>query len=100
MRPIRRSHPMRIAFLAAAALLALSGCGIEGEPPSAKRLAALTSRDVQVDYTPLASPRDALAKGDLVAFGALTDITDVVEVTHANPRENERLAGSYATFVL
>jgi hypothetical protein len=94
---------MRITFLApavAAALLVVSGCGIQGEAPSAKRLAALTSHDVHVDYTPLESPRDALAKGDLVAFGTLTDIVDVVAVTHADARENERRAGAYATFVL
>ena len=94
---------MRIAFLAsavAAALLVVSGCGIQGESPSAKRLAALTSDGVHVDYTPLASPRDALTKGDLVAFGTLTDVVDVVAVTHLDARENERQAGAYATFVL
>ena len=75
-----------LAPAVAAALLAVTGCGIQGEPPSAKRLAALTSRNVQMDYTPLASPRDALTKGDLVAVGTLTDIIDVVAVTHTNPR--------------
>jgi hypothetical protein len=94
---------MRIAFFApavAAALLAYSGCGIEGEPPSAKRLATLTSHGVHVDYTPLASPRDALAQGDLVVRGTLSDIVDVVEVTYPDARETERQAGQYATFVL
>jgi hypothetical protein len=94
---------MRIALLApaaAAALLAFSGCGIEGQPPSAQRLATLTSHGVHVDYTPLASPRDALAEGDLVVRGTLSDIMDVVEVSYPDARETERQAGQYATFVL
>jgi len=94
---------MRTALLApvvAAALLAATGCGAQTHSPSAQRLAALTSKGIELDYTPLASPRDALAKGDLVVSGTLSDVTDSVALQSANPIENERLQGTYATFVL
>ena len=74
---------MRIAFLApavAVALLTVTGCAGQGEAPSAKRLAALTSNGVHVDYTPLASPREAVAEGDLIVRGTLTDVVDGITV--------------------
>jgi hypothetical protein len=86
----------------AAALLAAAGCGSHSQGPdaSAHRLAALTSRGVQVDYTPLASPRDALAKGDLVVRGTLTDVVDGPSVNYPDPLYTQREAGGYATYVL
>ena len=86
----------------AAALLAVAGCGIQhqGPDPSAQRLAALTSRGVQVDYTPLASPREALAKGDLVIHGTVTDVIDGPSVKYPNPLYTQRDAGGYVTYVL
>ena len=94
---------MRIAFLApavAVALLTVTGCAGQGEAPSAKRLAALTSNGVHVDYTPLASPREAVAEGDLIVRGTLTDVVDGITVKSPDPLSTERQAGAYATYVL
>ena len=94
---------MRIAFLApavAVALLTVTGCAGQGEAPSAKRLAALTSNGVHVDYTPLASPREAVAEGDLIVRGTLSDVVDGISIKYADPLDTERDAGAYATYVL
>ena len=94
---------MRIAFLApavAVALLTVTGCADQGQAPSAKRLAALTSHGVQVDYEPLASPRDAVAGSDLIVRGTLTDVVDGISVKYPDPLATERDAGTYATYVL
>src|SRR5262245_41236280 len=95
-RPLMRST--LIAPLVAAALFA--GCGSQGEPPSAQRLAGLVSHGVALDYTPRASPRAALTEGDLVVRGTLGDIVDGPAVKYPGAAETERMAGQYATFVL
>ncbi len=94
---------MHIAFLApavAVALLTVTGCAGQGEAPSAKRLAALTSNGVHVDYTPLASPREAVAEGDLIVRGTVTDVVDGITDKYPDPLSTEREAGAYATYVL
>ena len=92
---------MRSILLApVAAAILLAGCASQGEPPSAQRLTGLVSHGVQLDYTPLASPRAAVAEGDLVVRGTLTDVVDGPTVKYPDASETERMAGQYATFVL
>ena len=86
---------LALPALVAAALAA--GCGGEA---SVERLAAPIASGVNVDYTPLASPRDAVAKADLIVEGTLTDVTEGIDLTFPDRRYTERKAGSYATFVV
>ena len=86
---------LALPALAAAALAA--GCGGEA---SVERLAAPIASGVNVDYTPLASPRDAVTNADLIVEGTLTDVTEGIGLTFPDRRYTERKAGSYATFVV
>ena len=86
---------LALVALAAAALAA--GCGGES---SVDRLASSITSGINVDYTPLASPRDAVTRADLIVEGTLTDVTEGVGLAFPDPRYTERKAGSYATFVV
>jgi hypothetical protein len=99
MRAIRKLVPAVVATAAVAGVLAVGGYG-GSSPESAAPLSRLLTRDMHVDFTPLASPRDAVAKADLVVRGRLAAITDGVTAVYADPLLTQRAAGSYLTFVV
>jgi hypothetical protein len=99
---------MRFRQIAAAAALAmfLGGCAgaansnRSADPDnvskgSAAALAERAGAGLEVDYTPLASPADAVAKADLIVRGTLVKVTDGIQVGGAG-----RSVGQYATFVV
>jgi len=86
-----------LALLALAAGALAAGCGGE---TSVDRFASSITSGINVDYTPLASPRDAVAKADLIVEGTVTDVTEGIGLTFPDPRYTERKAGSYATFAV
>jgi hypothetical protein len=79
------------------------GCSGDSSPAKSSTIAtfvSLTASGVNVDYTPLASPQDAVAKANLIVEGTLTDVVDGIGLTYPNPLYTERQANTYATFVI
>jgi hypothetical protein len=69
-------------------------------PQSVQSFQAMLNRGVDVDYTPLASPADAIAKGHLAVEGTLTGVVDGVSLQFPSPALTERYANTYATLVV
>ena len=88
----------------AAALLAAGGCagGTSTIRASSdvERFVALASSGVNIDYTPLSSPRDAIEKSDLVVEGTVSGVIDGARLQYPDPLYTQRKAGSYATLVI
>lgn len=88
----------------AAALLAAGGCAggttTNRASSDVERFVALASSGVNIDYTPLSSPRDAIEKSDLVVEGTVSAVIDGVRLQYPDPLYTQRKAGSYATLVI
>lgn len=100
---MRRSHALPGVVLALAAAPVAVGCGGDSSPVQSSavgRFVSLTASGINVDYTPLASPKDAVAKADLIVEGTLSDVADGIALTFPDPRYTERRADAYATFVV
>jgi hypothetical protein len=100
---MRRALALPGVVLALAAALIIGGG--TGDSPAGKsstvgEFVSLATSGVNVDYTPLASPRDAVSTADLIVEGTLTDVVDGIALTYPDPRYTERRAGSYATLVV
>jgi hypothetical protein len=100
---MRRSLALPGLIIALAAAASFGGC--TGDSPPAKSSAvgtfvSLTAAGVNIDYTPLTSPQDAVAKADLIVEGTLTGVVDGIGLTYPEPLYTERKANSYATFVI
>jgi len=72
-------------LLAAAAVTGLAGCGEPARPVtdpggSVKALVAEAGRQWHVEFTPLASPADAVSRADLIVTGTVVDITAGITV--------------------
>src|SRR5687768_3297634 len=67
---------------------------------SARRLVTLLHTGSDVDYEPLASPRDAVEKADLIVRGSLAEITEGIAFANADPAVTARRANTYVTFVV
>jgi hypothetical protein len=100
---------MRTALVLASLGLALATAvvvgGRDGDSSPAKgsgaaKLASLAASGIAVDYTPLASPKDAVGEADLIVEGAVTDVVDGIGLQYADPLYTERSADTYATFVV
>ncbi len=79
------------------------GCSGDSSPAKSSTIAtfvSLTASGVNVDYTPLSSPQDAVAKANLIVEGTLTDVVDGIGLTYPDPLYTERQANTYATFVI
>jgi hypothetical protein len=90
-------------LIIALAATAIAGCTGDSSPTKTSAVGqfiSLTSAGVNIDYTPLASPQDAVAKADLIVEGTLTGVVDGIDLTYPNPLYTERKANSYATFVV
>ncbi len=55
---------------------------------------------VDVDYTPLVSPKDAIDKADLIVSGELEEVTDGVSFELPDPTMTQRRKDRYVTFVV
>lgn len=71
-----------------------------GATRSAAPLTRLLAENMHVDFTPLASPRDAVAKSDLVVRGTLAAVAPGVTAVYPDADVTRRAAQSYATFVV
>jgi len=79
---------------------AFTGDSSPAKSSAVGKFVSLTASGVNIDYTPLASPEDAVATADLIVEGKLTDVVDGIGMTYPDPRYTERRANSYATFVV
>jgi len=52
---------------------------------SVDRFVTLATAGLDVDCEPLASPKDAIAKGDLVVSGTLVDVVDGIQLRFPDP---------------
>lgn len=68
--------------------------------PSANEFVALASTGMDVDYEPLASPKAAVDKGDLIVEGTLIDVVEGIQLQYPNPAYTRQQAGTYATLVI
>jgi hypothetical protein len=100
---------MRRGLVLASLALALAAAVVVGnrtgdssplKRSGAAKLVSLAASGVQVDYTPLTSPKDAVAEADLIVEGTVTDIVDGIDLQFADPLYTERNADTYATFVV
>jgi len=92
--------PGLIIALAAAAIAGCTGDSPRANSSAVGTFVSLTAAGVNIDYTPLTSPQDAVAKADLIVEGTLTSVVDGIGLTYPNPLYTERKANSYATFVI
>ena len=100
---MRKALALPLPVLAVAAALVVGGCAGDSSPTKSSTIAtfvSLAASGVNVDYTPLASPQDAVAKANLIVEGTLTGVVDGIGLTYANPLYTERQANTYATFVI
>ena len=97
---MRKALALLVLGVAAAPV---GGCSGDSSPAKSSTIAtfvSLTASGVNVDYTPLESPQDAVAKADLIVEGTLTDVVDGIGLTYPDPMYTERQANTYATFVI
>lgn len=80
--------------------IAVADTSTPSAEPSAKEFVALASTGMDVDYEPLASPKAAVDKGDLIVEGTLIDVVDGIQLQHPNPMYTRQQAGTYATLVI
>jgi hypothetical protein len=93
-----------VRSLLAAALLtmtatACSNAEAGGSGASAREFSAVAARGIDVDYTALTSPADAVEKADLIVSGTLIEVTDGITFSGTDPAVRER-DNSYVTFVV
>jgi hypothetical protein len=100
-----RNKLVRYAVAAAAVALFATGCaggqsGAErsAQTGSAGQFAAAASRGLHLDYTPLASPADAVAKGEVIVRGTLVEVREGITLKGAAAGRNA--SASYATAVI
>jgi len=67
---------------------------------SVNELLALLDAGVDIDYTPLSSPEDAIQKSDLIVRGRVVDVMDGIGFEYSDSEESERQQARYATFVV
>ena len=100
---------MRRALVLASLALALAAVAVVGanhgdsspvKSSGAAKLVSLASSGVEVDYTPLVSPKDAVGEADLIVEGSVTDIVEGINLQFADPVYTERSADTYATLVV
>lgn len=72
----------------------------ESASGSVDKLVKMIETGIEVDYTPLESPKGALQKADLIVRGVLVDVTDGVSVQYDDPALTARRAGGYLTLVV
>jgi hypothetical protein len=100
---MRKALALPLLVLAVAAAPVFGGCTGDSSPAKSSTIAtfvSLAASGVNVDYTPLASPQDAVAKADLIVEGTLTDVVDGIGLKYPDPLYTERQADTYATFVI
>ena len=100
---MRKALALPVLVLAVAAAPIVGVCSGDSSPAKSSavgRFVSLTASGVNVDYTPLASPQDAVGKANLIVEGTLTDVVDGIGLTYPNPLYTERQANTYATFVI
>ncbi|GAA1363360.1 hypothetical protein [Catellatospora chokoriensis] len=97
---MRKIHSVPALALAAALSLFAGGCAGDRAPDSAEPFAALVTRGVDVDYTPLATPAAAVAAGELIVEGTLTGVTTGIDLQFANTAYTQRWDGAYVTLVV
>jgi hypothetical protein len=96
MRQIKYLLVVAFAAMLAACSGGQSGAG---DRVSARDFVGLARHGIDIDYEPLASPADAVAKGDLIVEGTLVEIADGMTFGGANSEAAEG-AGSYVTAVI
>jgi len=97
--------------LVAATVLALSLTGCASEPradapaaeqqthtASATELASMTTRGLELDYDPLASPKAAVTASELIVRGKLVDVVE--GISYGGKAAQAGRANAYATFVI
>ncbi len=100
---MRIALALPVLILAVTAALIIGGSTGESAPMksgSVEEFVSLSAAGINIDYTPLASPRDAVSKADLIVEGELTDVVDGIALAFPDQRYTERKAGSYSTYVL
>jgi hypothetical protein len=100
---MRRALVLASLALALAAAVVVGGGDEDSSPVKSSgvtKLVSLAASGVEVDYTPLASPKEAVGEADLVVEGTVTDIVEGIGLQFADPLYTERSADTYATFVV
>ena len=100
---MRRALVLASLALGLAAVLVAGGRDGDSSPvknSGVAKLASLAASGIEVDYTPLTSPKDAVGEADLIIEGTVTDIVEGIDLQFADPLYTERSADRYATFVV
>ncbi|PZF92807.1 hypothetical protein [Micromonospora deserti] len=100
MRILRSFIAAAAVALAAACSSAAAGDASSTADGSVQRLTQLAGAGMDMDYTALTSPDDAVSRADLVVKGTLVKVTDGIRFSSADPEVTKRAIGSYATFVI
>ncbi|GGP63676.1 hypothetical protein [Saccharothrix coeruleofusca] len=89
-------------LVAAGTVLAACGTTAQQSAPegtaTVEEFAAQLGRDYHADYTPLASPRQAVEKSDLIVRGTVEEVFDGISTSYPDKQRSARSAGSYVTF--
>lgn len=103
MRKTIVSTALAAAVALAVSLVAWSAVTAGGTASNAngsvQQFTSLAAAGVEVDYTPLTSPADAVRKADLIVQGTLVKVADGIRVD-VTGQKAQRRANSYATFVV
>lgn len=101
---LRRPAALLLAALVGAATLALAvgsrTPGAAAEQTALDSFLARLEAGVEVDYTPLTSPGNALAVGESAVLGRLVDVREGVSLDFGDKQLNERASASYATLAI
>lgn len=105
MRTAISIKSLTVAALLALALLvagfaASQAGGQRGPGGSVQGLTEAANRGVDLDFTPLASPTDAVRRSHLIVSGTLVKVGAGLSVKYGDAARTKREANSYATFVI
>ncbi|GAA4684777.1 hypothetical protein [Phytohabitans rumicis] len=95
-----------VNLVVAAALAALAtGCASananeKASTGSARELAEVAGRGVDGDYSPLASPKEAVGEADLIVQGTLVEVGAGIQVSYPDAAQTKQESDGYATFVI
>ena len=98
---MRTSVRLGLASAGIALGLLVAGCGGGREPATpVQQFIALATAGVSADFTPLASPKDAMTRADLIVEGTLVQVGEGIALRYPDAAKTLRRANSYMTFVI
>jgi hypothetical protein len=98
---MRTSVRLGLAAAGIALGLLVAGCGGGREQATpVQQFIALATAGVSADFTPLASPEDAVTRADLIVEGTLVEVHEGIALRYPDAAKTQRRANSYMTFVI